>query len=59
MLEISGVTWGVTIGVIVVSVDNRGTGGRGTAFRTATYKNLGQLEAALLCSASASCQTFP
>ncbi len=34
------------LGVIVVAVDNRGTGGRGTAFRTATYKNLGQLEAA-------------
>ncbi len=33
-------------GVIVVSVDNRGTGGRGAAFRTATYKKLGQLEAA-------------
>ena len=32
--------------VVVVSVDNRGTGGRGTAFRTATYKNLGKLEAA-------------
>ncbi len=33
------------LGVIVVSVDNRGTGGRGQVFRTATYKNLGKLEA--------------
>jgi dipeptidyl-peptidase-4 len=32
--------------VVVVSVDNRGTGGRGKAFKSATYKQLGKLEAA-------------
>lgn len=31
-------------GYIVVSVDNRGTGGRGAAFRQATYAQLGKLE---------------
>ncbi|MCB0431115.1 MAG: S9 family peptidase [Flavobacteriales bacterium] len=31
-------------GYIVVSVDNRGTGGRGAAFKNCTYKNLGKLE---------------
>lgn len=31
-------------GYIVVSVDGRGTGARGTAFRTATYAQLGKLE---------------
>ncbi|MEM8608041.1 MAG: S9 family peptidase [Myxococcota bacterium] len=33
-------------GIIVASVDNRGTGGRGKAFKSATYKQLGLLEAA-------------
>ena len=33
------------LNVIVASVDNRGTGGRGKAFKGATYKRLGQLEA--------------
>jgi len=33
------------LGVVVVSVDNRGTGARGNAFKTVTYKRLGQLEA--------------
>ena len=33
------------LGVIVASVDNRGTGARGKAFKSVTYKNLGQLEA--------------
>jgi dipeptidyl-peptidase-4 len=31
-------------GYVVVSVDNRGTGARGSAFRHATYMKLGQLE---------------
>ena len=33
------------LGVVVVSVDNRGTGARGNAFKTTTYKQLGVLEA--------------
>ncbi|GAB5520468.1 MAG: S9 family peptidase [Rhodothermales bacterium] len=33
-------------GIIVASVDNRGTGGRGKAFKSATYKQLGLLESA-------------
>ena len=31
--------------ILVVSVDNRGTGGRGKAFKSATYRRLGTLEA--------------
>ncbi len=31
-------------GFVIVCVDGRGTGGRGTAFRTITYKRLGELE---------------
>lgn len=31
-------------GYLVVSVDNRGTGGRGADFQKQTYKNLGELE---------------
>lgn len=34
----------VSQGFIIVCVDGRGTGGRGTAFRTAVYKNLGHYE---------------
>ena len=34
----------VNQGYIVVSVDNRGTGGRGEAFKNQTYKQLGVLE---------------
>lgn len=33
-------------GVLVAGVDNRGTGGRGKAFESAVYKQLGKLEAA-------------
>ena len=33
-----------TQGFIVACVDGRGTGGRGNAFRTCTYKRLGELE---------------
>lgn len=32
-------------GFVVVSVDGRGTGGRGAAFRRTTYRRLGELEA--------------
>ena len=31
-------------GIIVVSVDNRGTGGKGASYRKVTYKNLGKYE---------------
>src|SRR5690606_9891790 len=31
------------LGVVVAAVDNRGTGGRGKAFKSATYRNLGKL----------------
>jgi len=31
-------------GYVIVSVDNRGTGGRGRAFRTVTYGRLGEIE---------------
>ena len=31
-------------GIIIVSVDNRGTGGKGASFRKVTYKNLGKYE---------------
>ena len=34
------------LNIIVASVDNRGTGARGKAFKSGTYKKLGQLEAA-------------
>jgi len=36
--------WLALKGYIVVSVDNRGTGGRGAEFKKCTYKKLGQLE---------------
>ncbi|MCX7863051.1 MAG: S9 family peptidase [Bacteroidales bacterium] len=31
-------------GIVVVAVDNRGTGARGAAFKKCTYRNLGKLE---------------
>jgi dipeptidyl-peptidase 4 len=31
-------------GIVVASIDNRGTGGRGRAFRRITYRNLGEWE---------------
>ncbi len=31
-------------GIIIVSVDNRGTGGKGASFRKVTYRNLGKYE---------------
>ncbi len=34
------------LGVVVASVDNRGTGARGRDFRSVTYRRLGQIEAA-------------
>lgn len=36
--------YAVTQGFIVVCVDGRGTGGRGTAFRNVVYKHLGEIE---------------
>jgi dipeptidyl-peptidase 4 len=33
------------LGIVVASVDNRGTGGRGKTFKSATYRRLGELEA--------------
>ncbi len=33
------------LGILVASVDNRGTGARGKAFKSVTYKNLGRIEA--------------
>lgn len=33
------------LGVVVAVVDNRGTGGRGRAFKNVTYKRLGEIEA--------------
>jgi len=44
-------------GYVVVSVDNRGTGARGAAFRKATYKNLGKLELADQTAAARYLQT--
>ncbi|MAT39067.1 MAG: S9 family peptidase [Ectothiorhodospiraceae bacterium] len=38
--------WVANEGFIVVQIDNRGSGGRGTAFKHAIYKQLGKLEAA-------------
>ncbi len=40
------------LGIVIASVDNRGTGARGKAFKSSTYLNLGQLEAADQISAA-------
>ncbi|GAB3640755.1 S9 family peptidase [Spirosoma arcticum] len=46
-------------GYIIVSVDGRGTGGRGNAFRTATYAQLGKLETDDQISAARQLKTLP
>jgi dipeptidyl-peptidase-4 len=46
-------------GYIVVSVDNRGTGNRGEAFKKATYKQLGKLETEDQISAARYLQSLP
>jgi dipeptidyl-peptidase-4 len=48
VLDSYGVSWETymaTQGFVMVCVDGRGTGGRGAAFRTCTYMNLGVKEA--------------
>ena len=47
------------LGVLVVSVDNRGTGARGKAFKSATYKQLGVLEAQDQIAAAQHLGTLP
>lgn len=46
-------------GYIVVSVDGRGTGARGAAFRTATYAQLGKLETEDQIAAARDLKTLP
>ena len=46
-------------GYIIVSVDGRGTGARGNAFRTATYAQLGKLETDDQISAARQLKTMP
>lgn len=46
-------------GYIVVSVDGRGTGARGNAFRTATYAQLGKLETEDQISVARQLKTLP
>ncbi len=46
-------------GYIVAVVDNRGTGGRGTAFKNMTYKQLGKLETEDHIEAAKFFQTLP
>lgn len=46
-------------GYIVVSVDNRGTGARGEAFRKSTYMQLGKLEAWDQIAAAQYLATYP
>jgi dipeptidyl-peptidase-4 len=46
-------------GYIIVSVDNRGTGGRGVAFKHCTYKQLGNLEVRDQIEAARYLRTLP
>jgi dipeptidyl-peptidase-4 len=46
-------------GYIIVSVDGRGTGARGNAFRTATYAQLGKLETEDQVAAAIQLKTLP
>ncbi|WP_080236692.1 S9 family peptidase [Spirosoma rigui] len=46
-------------GYIIVSVDGRGTGARGNAFRTATYAQLGKLETEDQIAAAIQLKTLP
>ena len=46
-------------GYIIVSVDGRGTGARGNAFRTATYAQLGKLETDDQIAAARQLKTLP
>lgn len=46
-------------GYIIVSVDGRGTGARGAAFRTATYAQLGKLETEDQIAAARDLKTLP
>ncbi|MVM33210.1 prolyl oligopeptidase family serine peptidase [Spirosoma sp. HMF4905] len=46
-------------GYIIVSVDGRGTGARGTAFRTSTYAQLGKLETEDQITVARSLKTLP
>ena len=46
-------------GYVVVSVDGRGTGARGNAFRTATYAQLGKLETDDQIAAARQLKTLP
>lgn len=46
-------------GYVIVSVDGRGTGARGTAFRTATYAQLGKLETEDQMAAARYLKTLP
>ncbi|MEZ4699599.1 MAG: S9 family peptidase [Rhodothermales bacterium] len=47
------------LNMIVVSVDNRGTGGRGKAFKSGTYRQLGLLESADQIAAARSLGSLP
>jgi dipeptidyl-peptidase-4 len=47
------------LGMVVASVDNRGTGARGKAFKSGTYRRLGQLEAEDQVAAAKHFATMP